>query len=232
MWTTDLSSSRLRPPVTQQLHWRLCFKLTFTAPPSCWNRWDLLSSSASSWITKPQPKSGRSEDPTLLEVSPPFSPGPDHGQPSPPSTRTRPEQYRWHWISSAVFICPPATSQLTCSTCFIFRRSQPERTFKCRLSLFFDVLLCVSLLSFRSFSGPGPARFGFCFRVFFFFLLVSGVFDSCVDHGARSLVQEVLAFSPISESGRHARAHDSTSPPYDPERCGHDAAHPGDLESG
>ena len=71
----------------------------------------------------------------------------------------------------------------------------------------------------------------FAFGCFFFFS-VSGVFDSCVDHGARSLVQEVLAFSPTSESGRHARAHDSTSPPYDPERCGHDAAHPGDLESG
>ena len=66
MWTTDLSSSRLQPQVTQRLHWRLCFKLTFTALPSRWNRWGLRSSSASSstWATgrftrKPQAKSGR-----------------------------------------------------------------------------------------------------------------------------------------------------------------------------
>ena len=105
---------------------------------SCWNRWVPLSSSASSstwatvrFTTKPQQKSGRSEDPTLQEVFPPFSPGLDHGQPSLPSMRIRPEQYRWRWISFAVFICPPATSQLTCSTCFIFRPSQPERTFTC-----------------------------------------------------------------------------------------------------
>ena len=36
--------------VTRQLHWRLCFKLTFTALPSCWNRWGLRSSS-SMWAT-------------------------------------------------------------------------------------------------------------------------------------------------------------------------------------
>ena len=40
------------------------------------------------------------------------------------------------------------------------------------------------------------------------------------------------AFSAISEHGRHARTHDCTPPPDDPERCGHDGPHPRDLESG
>ena len=47
-------------------HWRHCSRRTFTVLPSCWNKWGLQSSSASSsmwatgrFITKPLAKSGR-----------------------------------------------------------------------------------------------------------------------------------------------------------------------------
>ena len=62
------------------------------------------------------------------------------------------------------------------------------------------------------FEFGGPLTLGFITELFFWF--------------------KTWAFSPTSESGRHARTHDCTPSPDDPERCGHDAAHPGDLESG
>ena len=67
-------------------------------------------------------------------------------------------------------------------------------------------------LGFSCLSSGGPLTLGFITELVWWF--------------------KTWAFSPTSESGRHARTHDSTSPPNDPERCGHDAAHPGDLESG
>ena len=137
------------------------------------------------------------------------------GSPSPPSTRIRLEQYRWHGISFAVFICPPATSQLTCNTCFIYRRLQHERTLK-RRSL--AVWLCGSLFvplfgSFRPF-WLFLAFALLCPRMSLGFLFL----DVRVDHGAHTLVQTVLPFLLILESCRHARPHDSASSPHDPEK--------------
>ena len=90
-------------------------------------------------------------------------------------------------------------------------------------------LALVGSVLFRSSSKPGLARLGCCARVFLF-----GFRGPLTLVFITELVWwfKTWAFSPTSESGRHARTHDSTSPPDDPERCGHDAAHPGDSESG
>ena len=153
----DVTLPSLDTQVTRRPHWRHCSRLTFTLPPSCWNKWGLQSSSASSsllatgpFTTKPLQKSGRSEDHALLEASPSAYQELGHGQPLPPSMRIRPGQYRWHWINFAASICPQATSQLTCSICFTYRRLQYERILR-RLPFWLFTVMCPGLFVFSCF---------------------------------------------------------------------------------